>query len=111
MKTVERRSEKFNILNQRLKELGVPVAYHHFDEPQELPFIVYYSSSMENFSADNEMFYQFDYFDVEVYTDFKDLVLEDELHDLFVELGLQYEHYEVYIKEEKMYMQNFTLTW
>lgn len=104
------RIELFKQLNQSLQSLGYPVAYHHFEEPVEAPFIVYYSQEDANFLADNSIYHRISTFDIEVYTDHKDLILEEKMHELFTELGIIYKRYEFVIKEEKLFMQNYVIT-
>lgn len=100
---------KFTKLNKALKSLGIPVAYHHFSEPVATPFIVYYSPHINNFVADNEIYMQTDFIEVELYTDNKDFDLEGQVHDILTSLDIIYDKYEVYIKEEKMFMQTYQL--
>lgn len=100
---------KFTRLNDALKQLDIPTAYHHFSEPVEAPFIVYYSPHINNFVADNSIYHQTDYVEVELYTEIKDLELEQKLHDIFTKLDIIYDKYEVYIKEEKLFMQTYEL--
>lgn len=101
---------KFKQLNKALNSLGHPVAYHSFKEPVKAPFIVYYSPNVRNFVADNSIYEQFDNFEIEVYTDYKDIELEQDIHDLLTGLGIIYYKYEVYIKEENLFMQTYQIS-
>lgn len=101
---------KFRHLNEALKSLGYPVAYHSFKEPVKAPFIVYYSPNVRNFVADNSIYEQFDNYEIELYTDYKDIELEQKMHDLLTEMETIYYKYEVYIKEENLFMQTYQIS-
>lgn len=104
------KATKFKRLNKALKSLGAPVAYHHFDEAVEAPFIVYYSPNVVNTLADNSIYHQLDSYEIELYTDYKDIELEQKMHDLLTEMEIIYYKYETYIKDEKLYMQTYQIT-
>lgn len=78
--------------------LGIPIAYHHFAEGEspEPPFLIYLTLGSHNFSADGQL-------DVELYTDKKDLALEEELEKILDAQGIFYNKTETYIKSEKLY--------
>ncbi|MBF4500234.1 hypothetical protein IRY55_02565 [Savagea sp. SN6] len=100
---------KFTRLKQGMDKLGLPIAYHHFNEPVNPPFVVYYSPHVNNFVADNEIYMQTDYIEIELYTEGKDFELEQKVHDILTELNIIYGKYEAYIKEENLFMQTYEL--
>ncbi len=59
--------------------LGIPIAYHHFAEGEspEPPFLIYLTPGSHNFSADGMVYFKVKQLDVELYTDKKDLALEE----------------------------------
>ena len=61
--------------------LGIPIAYHHFAEGEspEPPFLIYLTPGSHNFSADGMVYFKVKQLDVELYTDKKDIALEEKL--------------------------------
>ena len=90
---------------QMVKSIGLPAAYHHFDEGQspEPPFAVYLNPGTNNFSADGEVYQGINQLDIELYTDKKDIDAEKRVEAVLKEHGFFYEKNETYIETEKMY--------
>ena len=88
---------------KRLLEIGYPVAYRSFPEGDvpKAPYIVYYTSDTDNFSADGIVYYRVSNLLIELYCDKKDLVAEQALEKFLNEQGMFYEKDEVYIESEK----------
>ena len=88
-----------------LKGIGYPVAYDHFAEGEspKPPFIVYLYPNADNFAADGSAYFKQDILHVEVYTDKKDITLEERVEAVFDEHGLFYSKSETWIPSEKMY--------
>ena len=84
--------------------LGIPIAYHHFAEGEspERHFYLFDSGS-HNFSADGMVYFKVKQLDVELYTDKKDIALEEELEKILDAQGIFYNKTETYIKSEKLY--------
>lgn len=99
-------TEIYDMLNQ----LGLPVAYDHFQEnsdgrqSQPPPFIVYMYPGTENFFADGITYAGINQLDVELYTDSKSLEIEKQLEQVLKSHGIGYEKTESYLESEKMYM-------
>ena len=85
--------------------LGIPIAYHHFAEGEspEPPFLIYLTPGSHNFSADGMVYFKVKQLDVELYTDKKDLALEEKLEKILDAQGIFYNKTETYIKSEKLY--------
>lgn len=90
---------------QVVKSVGIPVAYHHFEEGQspDPPFLVYLYPGTNNFSADGTAYQGINKLDIELYTDKKDLETEKRIEDVLKEHGFFYEKTETYLESEKMY--------
>ena len=88
-----------------LKEMNLPFAYDHFAEGERIkpPFLVYLYPRAENFAADGVVFYKKDRLQIEVYTDKKDMTLEDGIEAVMEKYGLFYSKSEVWISSEKLY--------
>ena len=92
-------------LLQILSETQIPFAYHHFAEGElpEPPFICYLLPGSNNFSADDKVYYKINEVHIELYTDLKDLAVEQQLEDVLDEHGIFYNKSETWIESEKLY--------
>ena len=97
-------------LLQILSETQIPFAYHHFAEGEspEPPFICYLLPGSNNFSADGKVYYKINEVHIELYTDLKDLAVEQRLEDVFDEHGIFYNKSETWIESEKLYEVLYT---
>lgn len=87
-----------------LEMLDIPVAYSHFNTEQNPPCIIYRRESQNNFSADGIVYKKINNMYVELYTEFKDVEMEQRLENLFDEFDIFYNvESEEYIDTEKMY--------
>ncbi len=92
-------------LLQILNETQISFAYHHFAEGEspEPPFICYLLPGSNNFSADGKVYYKINEVHIELYTDLKDLAVEQQLEDVLDEHGIFYNKSETWIESEKLY--------
>ncbi len=92
--------------------LGYPVAYSHFSEGNvpDPPFITYFCSGTNNFSADGIAYCKIDEFDIELYSRNKDLDAEKKIEDWLTQKDLFYEKTEYYIESEKMIQVIFEIS-
>jgi hypothetical protein len=95
-------------LFQALKSLGMPVAYSHFEDTQQNPaptppFITYQFAYSNDMLADNANYVEISNFQVELYTNKKDLAAEKKVQDKLKELGLPYSKVEAWVEEEKLF--------
>ena len=97
-------------LLQILSETQIPFAYHHFAEGEspEPPFICYLLPGSNNFSADGKVYYKINEVHIELYTDLKDLAVEQQLEDVLDEHGIFYSKSETWIESEKLYEVLYT---
>jgi hypothetical protein len=88
-----------------LRRIGIPMAYDHFAEGEapKPPFCVYLYPRSDNFAADGKAYFKQDILHVEIYTNKKDLSLEDRAEAVFDEYGLFYAKSEVWIQSERLY--------
>ena len=100
-------------LLQILSETQIPFAYHHFAEGEspEPPFICYLLPGSNNFSADGKVYYKINEVHIELYTDLKDLAVEQQLEDVLDEHGIFYNKSEAWIESEKLYEVLYTFEW
>lgn len=91
-----------------LESLGYPLAYSHFKSVQEPPFICYLVISGDTFSADNTAIHEATYVDIELYTDKKNITIENQIKDLLKKNELPFSYVEIYIKEEGVFKCTFS---
>lgn len=98
-----------NNLFNNLKQLGIPVAYHHFVNrtTPTIPYLVYYSEGSEKILADNKIHWKTLDIVVELYNTKKDLKLEEKLENILDEMKLIYDKTETYISDEDIYMISY----
>ena len=100
-------------LLQMLEEMGLPFAYYHFAEGEspEPPFVCYLLPGSNNFSADGKVYYKINEVHIELYTDWKDLAVEQGVEAVLDEHGVFYNKSEVWIESEKLYEVLYTFEW
>ena len=88
-----------------LEETGIPFAYDHFAEGEspDPPFICYLLPQSDNFSADGKVYLKGSSVNIELYTDSKDLSVEQKLEAVLDTHGIFYDKTEVWIESEKLY--------
>lgn len=88
-----------------IEEMGIPFAYDHFAEGEspDPPFLCYLLPGSDNFAADGKVYYKMSEVRIELYTDFKDVSLEEKVTAVLDNHGIFYEQSEVWIEEEKLY--------
>lgn len=88
-----------------IEEMGMPFAYDHFAEGEspDPPFLCYLLPGSDNFAADGRVYYKMSEVRIELYTDFKDVALEEKVTAVLDNHGIFYEQSEVWIEEEKLY--------
>lgn len=88
-----------------LEETGFPFAYDHFAEGEspDPPFICYLLPQSDNFSADGKVYLKVSSVNIELYTDSKDLAVEQKLEAVMDAYSIFYDKTEVWIESEKLY--------
>ena len=88
-----------------LGKMGIPFAYDHFAEGEspDPPFICYLLPQSDNFSADGKVYLKVSSVNIELYTDSKDLSVEQKLEAVLDTHGIFYDKTEVWIESEKLY--------
>ena len=92
-------------LAEMIKQMGIPFAYDHFAEGEspDPPFICYLLPGSDNFAADGKVYYRINEVRIELYTDRKDLLVEEQVTAVLDEHGIFYDQTEVWIDSEKLY--------
>ncbi|WP_404466541.1 hypothetical protein [Planococcus rifietoensis] len=100
----------FEELFNELKATGLPVAYSHFTESPTTPvpkppFVTYIDASSTNFSADNRTYMKARNIDIELYTKYKDLAIEEKIENMLDENEMPYSYTETWIESEKVFQK------
>lgn len=101
---------------QKLKTLGYPVAYSHFEvdennPPPSLPFIMYIETSPTIHRADDVAHSKVLNVDIELYSNLKDGTAESKIENMLNENEIPYEISElIYIDDEKIFQRVFSIS-
>lgn len=93
-----------------LHETAIPFAYDHFSEGESPspPFICYLLPSSNHFSADGKVYLKVNEVNIELYTDRKDLTVEQTIEAVLDKYGFFYSKSETWIESEKLYEVLYT---
>ena len=88
-----------------MESIGLPCAYDHFVEGEspDPPFLVYLYPRSDNFAADGMVYFKVNRLNIELYTDLKDVELEETVEAVLDKHGIFYEKSEVWIETENLY--------
>lgn len=88
-----------------IRDIGLPFTYDHFAEGESPtpPFICYLSPGSNNFAADGIVYHKIIVVHLELYTDCKDLSVEQKVEAVLDKHGIFYDKLETWIASEKLY--------
>jgi len=88
--------------------IGLPYAYHHFDEEEQRtlkpPYIRWFFSGIDDLYADNINFQRISDLRIELYTDIKDFGREEAIESILEANGWAYDKTETYLESELLYV-------
>ena len=87
-------------LNELLNTLDIPVAYSHFKDLVQTPFLVYYVQNEDIRGADNKNMLSEKNIRIELYSDLKNIELENQIEEMLIEYQL--DKNETYIESEQL---------
>jgi len=87
-------------LNELLNTLDIPVAYNHFKDLVQTPFLIYYVQNENIRGADNKNMLSEKNIRIELYSDLKNIELENQLEEMLIEYEL--DKNETYIESEQL---------
>lgn len=96
-------------LMEQLETIGYPVAYNSFvvdknnPMPMPIPYICVLRTSDENISSDYKVHGKFKNYQIELYTDIKDLEAEKKVEEVLNTIDADYITSETYIESENLY--------
>lgn len=93
-----------NLLNI-MREIGFPFAYHHFAEGESPnpPFLLFLTPASSNFAADGKTYFKANEIHIELYADYKNPVLEEQVEAVLDRHGIFYNKTETFIESEQLY--------
>lgn len=93
-----------NLLNI-MREIGFPFAYHHFAEGESPnpPFLLFLTPASSNFAADGKTYFKANEVHIELYADYKNSVLEEQVEAVLDRHGIFYNKTETFIESEQLY--------
>lgn len=88
-----------------LAEMNLPYAYDHFVEGEspDPPFLVFLYPGSNHFAADGKVYFKVNRLNIELYTDKKDVELEETVEAVLDRHGNFYGKSEVWIESENLY--------
>lgn len=98
-------------LKKILEQLKLPITYIKWAAGQvpALPYIVYYADEDVGFFADDVVYYEGYAVTIELYTEKKDMELEERVKELLRENHIAYETYEDYLETEDMFLKAYEI--
>ena len=93
-----------------METIGIPYAYDHFAEGESPvpPFICFLCPGSDNFAADGRVYLKVNEVNIELYTDTKNLTVEQQVEAVLDKYGIFYERSEIWISSEKLYEVMYT---
>lgn len=88
-----------------MREIGFPFAYHHFAEGESPnpPFLLFLTPASSNFAADGKTYFKANEIHIELYADYKNPVLEEQVEAVLDRHGIFYNKTEAFIESEQLY--------
>lgn len=93
-------------LREKLEESEIAVQYRAFKEGQapELPYLIFYvNGNDDSLRADNKNFFKIQDVVLELYTEEKDVELEEKIEEILSNNNIEFEYDETYIETEDMF--------
>ena len=100
-------------LRELLETLEIPVKYRAFKvgEAPILPYVLFYKDDNQGtLKADNQNYAKVSNVTIELYSDEKDIVLEEQLESILDTNKIEYDTYESYLDTESMYEVAYEMT-
>lgn len=92
-----------------LKNMNLEVAYDHFNNKIEPPFIIYVDDDPDTFKADDKVYKKINNYSVYLVTSKKDVLLEEQLEELFDNNHIPYDKTQSFIDDERIYQIEYTI--
>lgn len=98
---------KLSELKTALDSIGVPVAYHHFEDSHAYPYIVYEETGKTGVYADGVNYATYSDVQIDLYTATKSRKLESKVAKVLEELEIPFTASETVVETEDCYAVSF----
>lgn len=92
-----------------LKPVGIPWAYHHWDNPPTPPYGVYMDEPDDPFFADDGNYFSAHRMRFEIYSTVRDSALDAKVKEALAAAGIPYETDFDYLESEALYESIFEI--
>lgn len=92
-----------------LDKTHLPVAYHHWNTPPALPYIVYLFIDSDNFGADNKVYKKANNYNIELYSEIKDTASELLIENALDAADIFYDKTETWIESENLFQVTYEI--
>lgn len=90
-------------INKMLDTIGIPYAYHHFEDSVIPPFLIYVDEPPTQIKADGVIYMSIRNVTLELYSDTKDNALINLVEDMLIRNEIRYQKEEDWIETEGMF--------
>lgn len=90
-------------ISEILDTIGIPYAYHHFEDSVSPPFLIYVDEPPTHIMADGVIYMSIRNITLELYSDTKDSALIKQVEDMFIHNEIRYQKEEDWIESEGMF--------
>ena len=97
-------------LATELDKIGLPLSYNHFTTPPTPPYLIYTFIDDNDLMADNINYVDIEMYQIELYTDKRDIVSEKKVEDKLKEIELPYRKFGTWIDSEKLYQTVYEIS-
>lgn len=97
-------------VKKMLDKIGIPINYHSFRSPPQLPYGVFLITDRNDLAADNQNYHSVFVFDVEIYTsnNYYDFDLQEKVEQVLKDHDIYYDFIHVELEEHRMHQMLFT---
>lgn len=94
---------KADELKKILEKIGYYVAYKSLKKQRALPYIIFYHTGIDTYSADNIVYFKQNHYNIELYTKEKNTVLEEKIEQILTDNEIFYNKSEdIFIDSEDL---------
>ena len=98
-----------DFLQKELKKTGLPVAYSHFLDEVEAPFIIFFITGTEHIGDDYQVRKKRYKVTIELFTQNKNMEAEKKLEDIFDGITVAYETEFLYEIKENLFIASYKI--
>lgn len=108
---ISNRENIVDVLASIKEHLGIESVYSHFTDGHSLPYLAYIATGQETFSAGDNIYWNSNTYQVELYFKKKDETLENSIESEFISGGWHYDKSEdLYLDDESIFYISYQLT-